>query len=361
MGRIALRKKHSDTTAVSNVFIDELMTDANEAQIKVYLYLLRCLEDDLPVTVTILADRFNYTEKDILRSLVYWERKGILNIEYNSDQNLVGICLCDCKRTHTAEEPLEEPAARISTATASAAAPVDPVASAKPFYSMEQMNDFRTKSEIQQLIYMTQQYMGKPLSVSDTNSLLYMYEGLHFPVELMEYVIEYCINGGHRSMRYIEKVAMSWAEQGITTVEEAKALGSNSRYRKECYMILKSFGITERTVVDSDIAFATRWIDEYGFNMDIILEACRHTLSAISKPSFNYADTILRRWHEEGVRTISDIASADERFKKSQSQSGARRDKKSTTGFSNFTERDVDYNSVAASIMENQTPLSKTQ
>lgn len=365
MGRIALRKKHSDTTAVSNAFIDEYMTDANEAQIKIYLYLLRCLEDDLPISVSILADRFNFTEKDVLRSLVYWERKGILSIEYDSENNLVGICVGDCVKnksttiagTSSSAEAVVAPVEAVVTSVDSATAPVP----AKPFYSLEQMTDFKNRSEIGQLMYMTQQYMGKPLSTSDVNSLLYMYDALSFPVDLMEYVIEYCVNGGHKSMRYIEKVAIAWSEQGISTVSQAKSMGSDSRYRQEGFAILRAFGITGRTLVDSDMAFTRRWIEEYGFDLDIILEACKRTLLAISKPSFNYADSILKRWNEEGVHHLNDLQAADDKFKKENGKSSRVAASHNRGSAQTKFGRDVDYNSIAADIMEHQPPLSKTQ
>ena len=54
---------HAGMTMLSNRFIDEYMTDANDAQIKVYLYLLRCAGTGLPSGISAIADRFNYTEK----------------------------------------------------------------------------------------------------------------------------------------------------------------------------------------------------------------------------------------------------------------------------------------------------------
>ena len=68
MGRVQIaRTAGRGTTAVSNVFIDEYMADANDAQLKVYLYLLRKLSSGRPTTVMDIADKFNHTEKDIHR------------------------------------------------------------------------------------------------------------------------------------------------------------------------------------------------------------------------------------------------------------------------------------------------------
>ena len=48
-----------DSTVVSNCFIDEYMKDANDAQLKVYLYLLRMLNANQAISVSSIADKFN--------------------------------------------------------------------------------------------------------------------------------------------------------------------------------------------------------------------------------------------------------------------------------------------------------------
>ena len=55
-------------------FIDEYMKDANDAQLKVYLYLLRMMSANLATSVSEIADKFNHTEKDVIRALKYWEK-----------------------------------------------------------------------------------------------------------------------------------------------------------------------------------------------------------------------------------------------------------------------------------------------
>lgn len=373
MSDISLSGSHRGVTLVSNRFIDELMTDANESQVKIYLYLLRCMESGMPVSVCSLADRFNYTEKDVLRALIYWEKKGLLTIHYDSDKNLVGICLN--------ELPMAAPAANVPVSAASAAAPATavpagsanvsvtaasasvPAASSAaegdgatvPFYTQEQMSAFQGREDIQQLIFTTELYMGKPLSRSDINSLLFMHQDLRFPVDLLDYLVEYCINAGHKSMRYIETVGRSWADRGIRTLQEAKAGTGPNRYYKECYAILKELGITERGPVPSDIEFITRWIEEMGFSLDLILEACRRTILSISKPSFHYVDSILVRWNREGIFSKKALQEADEAHKKAQTAAPCAAGQASGTPnrFHNFSERDTDYDALAKELFAN--------
>ena len=47
----------SDSTMVSNLFIDEYMKSANDAQIKVYLYLLRMMGTHRAASVSDMADQ----------------------------------------------------------------------------------------------------------------------------------------------------------------------------------------------------------------------------------------------------------------------------------------------------------------
>ena len=89
---------YADTTTISNLFIDEYMKDANDAQLKIYLYLLRMMSAHLTTSVSDLADKFNHTEKDVMRALKYWEKNKLLSLEYDESKNLSGVRLLDISR-----------------------------------------------------------------------------------------------------------------------------------------------------------------------------------------------------------------------------------------------------------------------
>ena len=73
MGQLTICKNNNmDSTVVSNLFIDEYMKDANDAQLKVYIYLLRAANSNTATSISDMADLFNHTEKDIVRALTYW-------------------------------------------------------------------------------------------------------------------------------------------------------------------------------------------------------------------------------------------------------------------------------------------------
>ena len=53
-------------------------------------------------------------------------------------------------------------------------------------------------------------------------TLLYLYDTAGLPAEVILMVIEYAVDGGKYHMRYIEKVALDWADRGIDTIDKAE-------------------------------------------------------------------------------------------------------------------------------------------
>ena len=113
--------------------------------------------------------------------------------------------------------------------------------------SPDRVKELKQNDEIVQLLYIAEQYLGKTLTPTEMKKILFFYDELKFSPDLIEYLIEYSVSRGHKSMRYIETVALAWADEGITTVTMAKE--ANSRYAKEYFTIFKSMGISGRNPV----------------------------------------------------------------------------------------------------------------
>ena len=164
------------------------------------------------------------------------------------------------------------------------------------------------------LLFIAEQYLGKTLTKTDVDTITYFYDTLGMSASLIEYLIESCVENNHKSIHYIRKVAIAWAEEGISTVEEARQQSLN--YNKNCYTILNAFGIKNRGPADSELSYIRKWTEEFGFTLDIIREAVNRTVSATHQPSFEYADSILTRWKDSQVHHLQDIASLDDAFQK---------------------------------------------
>ena len=319
MSRFTIYKdNYADSTAVSNRFIDDFMADANDAQLKIYLYLIRMMSANLPTSVSEIADKFNHTEKDVMRALHYWEKHNVLSLDYDENKTLVGIHLQDLNTAPSAsvvELHSQTPVLSIVTTaseligTAPTVSDADSDALAKPSYSLDQLKEFKSREEISELIFVAESYLGKPLTPSEMKSILYFSDCLGFSLELIDYLIQYCVDKGSKSFRYIEKVAIAWAKDGITTVKEAQSTAS--KYDKSVYAILRALG-RQGSPTDREIGFINLWTKEYGFESDIIIEACSRAALATDSHRFEYADGILSSWHKAGVHHTSDILKMDE-------------------------------------------------
>ena len=68
-------------TTIYNSFIEDYMPAANGSYVKVYLYIAKCLQaKESNFSISSLADQLENTEKDILRALMYWEKKGLMSL-----------------------------------------------------------------------------------------------------------------------------------------------------------------------------------------------------------------------------------------------------------------------------------------
>lgn len=329
---------HANSTIVENEFIDEYMTKANGEYVKVYLILLRHLQSgDANLTVSKLADYLECNEKDICRAFRYWEKSGLLKVEYDENHVISGLSFGSA----VAEK------APSKAKSASAVAP----SSEKPPKTTTRK---ASQNQMKQLYFVTEQYLGRTLSVADIQKINFFYDSLNFSPDLIEHLIEYCVDNGNKSMRYIEKVAMSWSDDGISTVAEAKERATS--YNKNTYVVLNAYGIKGRGPASVELEFIRRWYDEYGFSTDIIIEACNRTIENTHQPDFKYTESILKNWFSKGVKSLTDITLLDAAYKQKKNTASTRSSTStSSRRLQNFEGRSYDMNSLEQQLLNTQS------
>ena len=400
-------------TTVSDIFIDQYMPKANGEFVKVYLYLLRATGSGAGIaTISEIADHFSNTEADIIRALNYWASEGILQVQTGADGQIMGINLCslsvsgmqaaqsniqsagadnaaqnnlhnsvvnnaaqnnlqnsvvnNAAQNNLQNSVVNNAAQNISTVNIRMQDSVveklksqtpDKAASSQKEYTLDEIKEFRKNPDISELFFIIETYLKHTLSSTDTNMVLYWLDELHFSTDLVEYLVEYCITKGHSSLRYMNKVALGWADAGIKTVDQAK--DDAAAHSQIYYSVMKALGITGRNLVDSEVSLINKWVGEYGFDIELVKAACSKTISAIQKPSFEYTDSILANWRKKDVHTLKDVEVLDANFAKankasatgsSQSTNAANGSSKpksnnssSKNKFNNFNQRNNDY------------------
>ncbi len=364
MANLTLYKDtHVDFTVVSNLFIDQYMRDANDAQLKVYLYLIRMLNANLATSVSDIADKFNHTEKDVMRSLRYWEKQGVLSLEFDSGKNLVGIRLNDLSMENNADArpQLARPILLTSESMVSfhserGASPATPSYAAqdapentgfiKPSYSTEQLREFKKRENVSELLFVAQQYFGRTLNPSEMKTILFIMDELHFSDDLIDHLLQYCVDRDKKDFKYVEKVAVNWAEQGISTWEQAQA--TIGKYDKSTYVIMKELG-KNGSPTRKEMEFINRWEKEYCFSPEVILEACQRTVLATDSHRFEYADGILKSWKQAGVHEKADVFRLDEQRQRSRKPAPKAQGNK----FNQFSQNEYDFDALEKQLISN--------
>ena len=353
-------------TCISNTFIDSYMTDADGEYVKIYLYLLRALTlPQAAFSLQKMADQLDHTERDIRKALLYWEEKGLLRMEYDAKANPVGICMLDPDEAHIKNlsihvshdlsamaKPMDEPSISeggnktapvttsrdesMSTSLPSTAEEepevAEPVLPEKPSFTREEKSAMVKEENTKELLYIVEQYIGKPLRQSDCEYVLFWKYTLGMSEDLIDYLVEHCVSTSHPSLHYMNTIALSWKKKGITTEREARA--EDSIHSQAYYGVLRSFGINNRALTRKEEEFLERWIKEYGFSNEIIQEACERAIAGTGKVSFPYADRVLKSWFDSGVHSMNDILLLDKKRPKVNKTSND-----TSKGHKNFHER----------------------
>ena len=371
-------EKNETYSSISNFFIDYYMTSANGEFVKVYLYLVRLLSSREPVSVADIADHFNLTEKDICRAIRYWISQDVMKLNYNDKKELTGITLLplhdrgydsgdnssdglslldiDYSEAPSKSEsaPSDNEPARAASAPAAAKTrnrstlKKDNVTRAdkpslpeKVAVTPELIRKKQEDDVLSDIMFETEAYFGRPLSMPETESLIYIYDQLGFSQELIEYLIEYCLTMGKSSFRYAETVAIAWFEKGIDTV--AKAKDDSSAYNPFYRKVFNELGIRRNNPTSIETAYMDAWTGEMNFSEELILFACQKAI--ISKPqsaNFAYVNGILENWHKNGVKSIRDVEQLDQEFMKRKSDNASRGQTGSNpNGFAGFKQTDM--------------------
>ena len=300
-------------TVVPNLFIDRYMPTANGAYVKVYLYLLRCLSGTTkPFTLSTAADALDETEKDIVRALSYWEKNNVVSLSMDSD-NLTGITLLDLNVDTALPKTAESQSGTVISLEKyrkESRPEVQPAAEdpyKRPLYTDEQLEVIRSSNDVSLVLNVIEVYLERLLTPQDINLVAYLFDKLHFSSDLILHLYEYCVGKNKRKCEYIEKVAISWHQEGIDTVAKAQEY---SILYDTCFNAVNKVFSLGRMPIGPERDFIRKW-SSWKMNTELIEEACNRTILNINKPDFKYADRILDSWHTAGASTLAEVKALD--------------------------------------------------
>lgn len=225
----------AEITCVPNAFIDEYLAEASGEYVRVYLYLLRHLRENLKIHS--IADALNLTDYDIKRAIFYWEKRGIFK---EGTAKAVEEEIRSEEAARHSEEVLHRKQANNFTKLSffaeknqkhlplteknSSLAEQNMSFTQRNLLPIEEKKQEINEEEFEGILYVAQYLLPGGVSRSHIQKFEYMVEYLGMSSELIEFLLDYCASIGKTSPRYIESVALDWHEKRIQTVKQAKSL-----------------------------------------------------------------------------------------------------------------------------------------
>lgn len=273
-------------------FINKYMISANATYVKVYLYgLAKCYECDANVTNASIAEALDILESDVVKAWKYWKKVGAVHSDGRGTLVFDILPEESGKQTPKKEEPSE------SEKESAATHP-----------SMKEITQaMEINPKMKDTISMAEGMLKKPLTVREITSIYNFMQWYDMSEAVVLTLLEYCIVKERPSFAYAEKVAKTWHENGVNSIEEAtKILNAAVKEVKMQSKCKKMFGI-DRALSASEIKYISSWVSEYSMSEAMIKHAYEITVNNTGKLSAAYMNTILRSWHEKGFKTVSQI------------------------------------------------------
>ncbi|OOM70038.1 replication initiation and membrane attachment [Clostridium puniceum] len=320
-----LKSKSIGFTPVNNVFIEKYMPQARGEFIKIYLLMLKHnISGELGVSSSILASSLNLLESDIMNALNYWNDQGVIKftqIDKMGNFNVEFLDLID-----------------------------EPIKPKRQIDLLEALDSTNTKDMLKDIEIL----LARPLSPNEMSTYLNWQKEFGFSSELILILMEYCISKGKSDSRYIEKVALSWYDLKITTIEQAQNLIKKTEDKwVNIRKILTYLGITNTDIMKPQQDLIEKWLLIYKFPNEVILKACDVCFERLNRADFKYIDGILTNWNKNDIRTLEDIALKDTKNTKNvkYTKNYNTNNEKATLKFNNFEGREYDYDSLEKKLL----------
>ena len=196
------------------------------------------------------------------------------------------------------EQPAAEPSSRI--ADRRSAGPGPRPRAVKPSLQ-EVLQRQKENPDFAYLLDTTSARLGRPISHGDMETLLYLYETAGLPIEVILMVVGYAVSAGKLNMRYVEKVALDWADRGIDTMAAAEEYLCALERRDAAAKRVQSLLGLERSFTVGQMEQVEKWVCLWKLPDSLIALAARVCREKIGKFQCTYVDRILEGWHQEGI------------------------------------------------------------
>lgn len=270
-------------TKVENLFISEYMITAPGDFVKIYLFALMYTDLEQDISNEVISKQLGISIEEVLKAWTYWEGLGIVKKHYPNPEDKFRYQI---EMISIKELIYGKPAKRKKPGLGA-------TEKAKSMLEDKAVKDMYTTIE---------KVTGRLLGGKEPVEIMTWITEFGATPEMIVYAYSYCIKTRKKdNAKYIGAVVKEWAMKGLLDISKIEKHLEEVDNRHYIYKrVLKSLGFL-RNATEEEQRLIDSWIDDMGFNIDKILEACSKT-TGIPNPNMNYVNKILKNWHEGNAR-----------------------------------------------------------
>ncbi len=285
--------------AVPSALVDNHIKLASESALKVLLYILR--NSDADNTLDSISKAIGVHSSEVANAVQFWLERGLIMsgdnmlLEPSSNKQAQTVTTDTAEKTRP-ESKKPRNISRVQRPDAS-------------FVAQRLQDDEMLRHFIDDVQFM----LAKPLSNSDLSTLVMLHETDGLPYEVLSMLINYCVSIGKNNMRFIERMGIQWASEGIDTIAYAEQkiellTRSNGAWDKVSRLFgLKNVGNPTKTQLE----LSDTWVNKFKFSDDMLLQAYDRCVDTKGEYNIKYINAILQKWYNASVFNLDDLTALD--------------------------------------------------
>lgn len=286
----------SEVLVLPATVVDKHIKMAGVQQLKVLLWLSRRGKGSF--SPESCSKALGISPAECSDALQYWLETGILIPGTPSDQ----MSAAPAAGGQAAAVPAMQEQVRRETSAENKPAPAPRPRAVKP-QMPEVLARQKQSGEFAYLLDTVAARLGRLLSHGDMETLLYLYDSAGLPVEVILMVVAYAAAEEKMNMRYIEKVALDWADKGIVTISAAEEYLCRMEHRRDAWMKVQSLCELAKAPTAAAMDAAEKWFEDWHLDEGLVRLAYDKCVEKTGKFQYKYMDKILESWRLDGIDT----------------------------------------------------------
>lgn len=271
-------------------FAADCLKLASGKAVKVLLYILKNKITEIDCAA--VANALDVSEEDAEDAVSYWQQVGVLYADGSEPAAVV-------RKKNAEEKAVPVPPANDTDKEQRAKE------KAAKMLSPEEIADRINNSEdIKFLFDAAEASFGKILNYTEQRTLIWLHDYYSIAPDLLLMIMDCSKQIGKANIGFVEKIAVSWHDGGISTHElAAREITLLKNYYSLEGQVAAKLGLN-RTLTPTEKKLVKEWAEK-SIPLGLIVYAYEKTVDNIGKVKFSYMNKILSGWQENGVFTVA--------------------------------------------------------